>query len=176
MNFIATGLIFSGHGFGINTNIFETNVINLAVVLTIVISFVGDALRELLATRKKTILQNICAADARAQEVQDRMNQAMAQLETAKQKAIEIREQGLISAEREKKLCIQQAQEESIRLKQVTNDTLRLQQQKAIQQISEYIVVQSLVQVRDKLQDKMQSETLQSWVNNIKINKYTSTV
>jgi hypothetical protein len=29
-----------GHGFGINTNIFETNIINLAAVIAIVISFV----------------------------------------------------------------------------------------------------------------------------------------
>ena len=71
MSFIEISLIFSGHGFGINTNILETNVINLAVVIAVVVSFVGDAVRELLDNRKKTILQNICAADARAQEVQE---------------------------------------------------------------------------------------------------------
>ena len=48
MNFTEISFIFSGHGFGINTNILETNVINLAVVIAVVISFVGDAVRELL--------------------------------------------------------------------------------------------------------------------------------
>jgi hypothetical protein len=37
------GLIFSGHGFGFNTNILETNVINLAVVIAVVVSVVGGA-------------------------------------------------------------------------------------------------------------------------------------
>lgn len=174
MIFTEISLIFSGHGFGINTNIFETNVINLSVVIAVVVSFVGDAVRELLDNRKKTILQNICAADARAQEVQEKMNQAMAQLQAAEQKATEIREQGLVAAEREKKLCIQQAEDEAARLKQVKEDTIRLQQQKAIQQISQQIVVLSLQQVREKLQDKMKSRTFHPWVNKVKINKYTS--
>ena len=45
--------VWRGH-FGFNTNIFETNVLNLAVVLAIVIIYVGDALRGLLANRKQT--------------------------------------------------------------------------------------------------------------------------
>lgn len=36
MNFI--DVLFSGHGFGINTNILETNVLNLAVVIAVVVS------------------------------------------------------------------------------------------------------------------------------------------
>jgi hypothetical protein len=42
MDFTRIGLIFSGHGFGF-TNILETNVINLAVVIAVVVSVVGDA-------------------------------------------------------------------------------------------------------------------------------------
>jgi hypothetical protein len=37
---------FSGHGFGFNTNILETNVINLAVVIAVVVSVVGDAVAK----------------------------------------------------------------------------------------------------------------------------------
>ena len=174
MNLTEISLIFSGHGFGINTNILETNVINLAVVVTVVISFVGDAVKELLDNRKKTILQNICAADARAQEIQQKMDQAMTQLELAEKKATEIRQQGLITAEREKTLCIEQANEEAIRLKQVKEDTIRLQQQKAIQQISQQIVLLSLKEVREKLQVKMKSKTFHPWVNKVKVTKYAS--
>jgi len=53
MHFMDISSLFSGNGFGINTNILETNIINLAVVIAIVISFVGDALRELLETRRQ---------------------------------------------------------------------------------------------------------------------------
>jgi len=53
MNFTVISFLFPGHGFGFNTNILETNVINLAVVIAVVVSFVGDAVRELLKNRKK---------------------------------------------------------------------------------------------------------------------------
>ena len=41
-------LAFLGEGFGFNGNILSTNIINLAVVLGVVISFGGDALRSLV--------------------------------------------------------------------------------------------------------------------------------
>lgn len=174
MHWIKISLIFSAHGFGINTNILETNIINLAVVITIVFSFVGDALKDLLIARKKNILQNICAVNDRAQEIEQKMKDAIMQLEIAKKKAFEIREQGFTSAEREKKNYIEQTEEEAQRLKQVKLDTIRLIQQKAIEQISQQIIVFSLKQVREKLKIKMKSRTFQPWVNQIKVKKYTS--
>jgi hypothetical protein len=45
-SWILQELVFSGHGFGFNTNILETNVINLAVVIAVVVSVVGDAVRN----------------------------------------------------------------------------------------------------------------------------------
>ena len=49
----STSLFLAGH-FGFNTNLLETNVLNLAVVLAIVLTYVGDALRGLLENRKQT--------------------------------------------------------------------------------------------------------------------------
>ena len=102
------------------------------------------------------------------------MNKAVLQLENAKIKAAEIREQGLIAAKREKNSCIEQAEEETNRLKQTKQSAIRLQQQKAIQQISQQIVLLSLKQVRDQLKLKMKTKTFHLWVNKVKINKYTS--
>ena len=151
MNFIAISSLFLGHGFGFNTNILETNVINLAVVIGVVVTFVGDAVRELLNNRKETILNNLREADNRALEAQEKVTQAKAQLALAQKKAVEIREQGIVAAEQEQKLCIKQAEEDAARLKQVKQDTIRLQQQKAIHQISQQIVSLALENVRTKL-------------------------
>ncbi len=48
-----------GESFGFNFNILETNLINLSVVIGIVVSFGGNALRSLLDNRKQTILTNL---------------------------------------------------------------------------------------------------------------------
>jgi F-type H+-transporting ATPase subunit b len=75
-----------GHGFGFNTNVFETNIINLAAVVGIVVSFVGNNLNSILQDRKNTILKNLQEANQRAIEAQEKLNQARIQLETAKKK------------------------------------------------------------------------------------------
>lgn len=169
MNFPAINLLFSGHGFGFNTNILETNVVNLAVVIAVVVSFVGDAVRELLKNRKETILNNLKEADSRALEAQEKLNQAKEQLALAQEKAKSIREQGLLAADQEKKLCIKQAEEDANRLKQVKQDTIRLQQQKAIQQISQQIVSLALEQVRQKLKKSSSNQQFHSSVNMMKV-------
>ena len=102
------------------------------------------------------------------------MNKAILKLEKAKEKAIEIREQGIIAAQREKNSCSEQAEEETNRLKETKQSAIRLHQQKAIQQISQQIVLLSLKQVRDQLTLKMKSNTFHPWVTKVKINKYTS--
>lgn len=151
MNFTVVGFLFSGHGFGFNTNILETNILNLAVVIAVVVSFVGDAVRELLKNRKERILTNLREADQRASLAQENLNQAKEQFLAAQTKATEIREMGNLAAAKEIQLCQKQAEEAMAQLKQVQETTLRFQQQKAIQQISYQIVTRTVQQVREKL-------------------------
>nr|YP_009106257.1 CF0 subunit I of ATP synthase [Interfilum terricola]AIT95072.1 CF0 subunit I of ATP synthase [Interfilum terricola] len=162
-----------GEGFGFNTNILETNIINLAVVLGVVISFVGDALKSLLDNRKQTIVKNLLEAEQRAIEAEEKLNKAQNQLQAAKQKAIEIREQGLLTAEQEKKLCIRQAEQDAKRLETLKYETLEFQQKKIINQISQQVVKLALNQVRDKLNTKLE-KTFHTSVNNFNIVLFTN--
>jgi len=97
-----------GEGFGLNTNIFETNVINLAAVVAIVISFVGKNLNALLDERRKTILGNMEEATIRANEAKAKLAEAKAQLELAKSKAQAIRDEGASKVTQEVNSCIKQ--------------------------------------------------------------------
>jgi F-type H+-transporting ATPase subunit b len=69
-------------GIGFNGNILETNIINLAVVVGIVVSFGGDALRSLLESRRQAILSTLQQAEQKAKDAQDRLAEAKAQLES----------------------------------------------------------------------------------------------
>lgn len=172
MDFMQINLLFSGHGFGINTNIFETNVINLAIVITVVISFVGDALRDVLDNRKKTILDNLNAASARALEIEEKLNNAKRALEDSNVQAQQIREQTLIAIEREKHACMNQADDEIKRLNKLKDNTIRSHQQKAIREISQKVINLSLKQARKKVNQRVQSRTSHYWVNIMKIRSY----
>lgn len=168
----STSLMFAGH-FGFNTNILETNVLNLAVVLAVVITYVGDALRGLLANRKQTILNNFREADQRASEAQDRLNQARLQLEKAKTKANEITQQASFTVEQEKKQIIGQTQEDIKRLSVLQQETLKFEQQKAQNELAQKLVKLALQQVREKLQQRLNS-SIHTAVNHFQIVLFTN--
>lgn len=153
-----------GAEFGFNGNILETNIINLAVVIGIVVSFGGDALRSLLENRKQTIFSSLQEADSRAEEAKEKLSKAKSQLSLFQKKASEIRQQASATAEQEKKQAIQQTQEDAQRLERVKQETLQMQQQKTISQISQQVVSLALDQVRTKLKNRLDA-SFQKTVN-----------
>lgn len=162
------GYLPLGEGFGLNTNILETNIINLSVVIAIVFSFVGDALRSLLENRKQTVLNNIREADQRALEAQNKLNQAQARLELAQNKAIEIRQQGKQIAEQEEIQFIRQFEKDFNLLKQLKEETINLQQQKVIFQISQQVISLALQKVKRKLNKRLRFN-FHSYVNKFNV-------
>ena len=182
----STSLIFAEH-FGFNTNILETNVLNLAVVLAVVVTYVGDALRGLLANRKQNILNNFREADQRASEAQDRLNRARHQFEQAQTKAKQIREQALVTIEQEKnqivrqnqedfyinQLLVLQNQEDIKRLGVLQQETLQFEEQKAQNELAQKLVRLALHQVREKLTQKLNS-SIHNAVNNFQIVLFTN--
>lgn len=162
------GYLPLGQGFGLNTNILETNIINLSVVIAIVITFVGDALRSLLENRKQTVLNNLREADQRALEAKNKLDQAQSKLDLAQKKAIEIREQGVSTAEQEKIQFIRQFEKDFEFLKKLKEQAIKLQQQKVVFQISQQIIFLALQKVKSKLSRRLRF-SFHSYVNNFNV-------
>lgn len=162
-----------GHGgFGINTNIFETNIINLAAVVGIVVSFVGNSLSALLEDRKKTILSNLEEANQRALEAQEKLNKAKAGLDFAKKKAQEIREEGIIRATSEIQTVESQHESRLAKLEEFKNETIQFYQQKAFKEAYLYIVSRIMNRVRERLNRGLDS-TSHVVVNNFYVSRFT---
>jgi F-type H+-transporting ATPase subunit b len=154
-----------GEGVEFNGNILETNIINLAVVVGIVVSFGGDALRSLLESRRQAILSTLQQAEQKAKDAQDRLAEAKAQLEMSQKKAKEIRDQGKLAAEREKSALSKQTQEEISRLQESKKESIQLQQQKAVAQISERVIALALEEVYSRLGQGLDETNHSSVVN-----------
>jgi F-type H+-transporting ATPase subunit b len=161
-----------GHGFGINTNIFETNIINLAAVIGIVVSFVGSNLTALLEDRKKTIVNNLQEANQRAIEAQEKLNQARTQLELAKKKAQEIREEGISRATQEINTVVSQHEIRLAKLDEFKEETLSFYQQKAFKEAYLYVISRIMTRVREKLNSGLDS-TYHVVVNNFYVSRFT---
>ena len=162
-----------GHGgFGINTNIFETNLINLAAVVGIVVSFVGNNLSALLEDRRKTILSNLEEANQRAVEAQEKLQNAKAQLELSKKKAQEIREEGVSRATNEIQTVVSQHEIRLANLEDFKNETIQFYQQKAFKEAYVYVVSRIMTRVRERLNNGLDS-TYHVIVNNFYVSKFT---
>lgn len=165
--------ILEMEGFSLNSNILETNVINLAVVISVVVSFVGGGLKTLLQNRKETIIKNLQEADERAKNALYELNEVKKQLEQAQKKAFELKEEGKLSAEKEKLEILAKAENNYSILEKLKKENLELQEKKAINQLSKRIVTMSLSKVKEKLKNRLNSE-LHTSLNNYKIAFFTT--
>ena len=161
-----------GHGFGINTNIFETNIINLAAVIGVVISFVGSNLTAILDERKKTIINNLEEANQRAIEAAEKLAIAKTQLETAKNKAKEIREEGISRASQEINTVVSQHEIRVAKLQEFKEETLSFYQQKAFKEAYLYVISRIMTRVRERLNSGLNS-TYHVVVNNFYVSRFT---
>jgi F-type H+-transporting ATPase subunit b len=161
-----------GHGFGINTDIFETNIINLAVVIAIVVSFVGNNLTAVLDDRKKTILNNLQEATQRALEAEEKLNLARTQLELAKKKAQEIRAEGVSRATQEINTVVNQHEIRLSKLQEFKQETLSFYQQKAFKEAYLYVISRIMTRVRERLNSGLDS-TYHVVVNNFYVSRFT---
>ena len=163
-----TILPFGNEGFGFNGNILETNIINLSVVLGVVISLGGDALRSLLDTRRETILKNFEEAKIRSAEAREKLEQAMEEVSAAKLKAEEITKQTVTVLEKERSMYSQQLESETNRLEVMKQETLIFQEQKAKYEISSQIVTLAVQKVEEKIKSRL-TPRLHDSVNNYNI-------
>lgn len=161
-----------GHGFGINTDIFETNIINLAVVIAIVVSFVGSNLTAVLDDRKKTILNNLQEATQRALEAEEKLTQARTQLELAKKKAEEIRAEGVSRATQEINTVVNQHEIRLSKLQEFKQETLSFYQQKAFKEAYLYVISRIMTKVREKLNSGLDSKYHVA-VNNFNVSRFS---
>jgi F-type H+-transporting ATPase subunit b len=83
-------MISLAEGFGFNTNLLETNILNLAVVLPLVFSLGKDTLTKILDLRREKILESLRNADDRFKQAQLKLDAAKSELAGASETVKEI--------------------------------------------------------------------------------------
>jgi F-type H+-transporting ATPase subunit b len=92
-------LLFASEGFGINLNLFETNLINLIIVIGVLGWFLKGFLGGILERRRQAILHDLDDAETRLKKATADLAKAQADLAAAKQKAETILADGKARAE-----------------------------------------------------------------------------
>ena len=141
-------------GFGLNTNILETNILNLLVVLAVVFIFGGNALRGLLSNRKQTITGNLEEADRRAKENKEKLAQLKNQLQQYKIKADDILKNGQEYAKQERVTRQKETEDQISRLKTSREKIIDLQREQVMKKLSQQVMSTILSTVTKQVDGK----------------------
>ena len=111
--------LFASHGgFGLNLNVFETNIVNLAIVIFGLYKFLPNFLGGILERRRAIILADLKDAEERLATATSSLAQAQKDLADAQQKAEQIRADGKARAEAIRLESENRTVEEMARVKQ----------------------------------------------------------
>lgn len=111
--------LFANHGgFGLNLNLFETNIVNLAIVIFGLYKFLPNFLGGILERRRAIILADLSDAEERLATATTALAQAQQDLAAAQQKAEQIRADGKSRAEAIRLESEKRTIEEMARVKQ----------------------------------------------------------
>ena len=111
--------LFANHGgFGLNLNLFETNIVNLAIVIFGLYKFLPNFLGSILERRRAIILADLKDAEERLATATSSLAQAQQDLAAAQQKAEQIRADDKVRAEAIRLESEKRTIEEMARVKQ----------------------------------------------------------
>ena len=147
--------LYPAEGFGFNFDIIETNILNLAVVIGVVIYLGGDVLTSLLKDRKEKIFATLQSAQDRFLEAEQRVAEAKQKIEIAKTKAIDIRQQGKTTALQTTQTLFLRTEEEMKSLDETKKFTLGFEEEKAIGLVRQQVIVRSIERALSLLQTTM---------------------
>lgn len=123
-------MISNHETWGINTDLFETNIINLSVVIGLLIFYGRITLSDIVNNRKEIILRNLQEAENKAKESEEMLALARSNYERAEITKEKILAQGLKSCNLAKETLYATLETDLARLKEATSFTLKLKEKK----------------------------------------------
>jgi len=148
-------------GFGINTNLLETNVLNLTIVIGVLWVVGKDVLSSLLTERKKKIVQTLQDVENRFQDAQLKLEKAKKNLSEAQAKAKVLQNQSRTTAEETRKNALLRGTLEVTRLEETKKSTLDLEKQKLRNEMRSLLTDGALQKAVEKMKQKKSSSLIQ---------------
>nr|UXD05721.1 ATP synthase CF0 subunit I [Camellia sinensis var. assamica]UXD06062.1 ATP synthase CF0 subunit I [Camellia sinensis var. assamica] len=143
-SFVSLGYWPSAGSFGFNTDILATNLINLSVVLGVLIFFGKGVLSDLLDNRKQRILNTIRNSEELRRGAIEQLEKARSRLRKVEMEADQFRVNGYSEIEREKLNLINSTYKTLEQLENYKNETIRFEQQRAVNQVRQRVFQQAL--------------------------------
>ena len=145
-------------GFGFDFNILETNLINLAIVIGVLIYFGRKFLGNTLASRRAQIEEAINDAERRKREAVSALAEQQQNLAQAQLKAKEIIEVAQQSATKVREDILVQAKADVERMQAVAAQDMSSQQERVMRELRQRIAELSIARVESELPARLTAD------------------
>jgi F-type H+-transporting ATPase subunit b len=149
-------------GFGLNLDILETNIINLAILIGILFYFGRKVLSNILNERQANIATAIQEAEGRLKEAQIALSQAQEQLTQSQAEAQRIRQAAAENAEAAKAATLAKAAQDVERLKQTAAADLNTERERALAELRQRVAALALQKVESQLRSGIADDVQQA--------------
>ena len=151
-------------GFGLNFDLLDTNLINLAIIIAVLIYFGRGFLGKMLSERQANIEQAIREAEDRKKSASAALAEQQQKLAQAKVTAEEMLKNAETSARSAREAILAQAERDVARLREAASQDITSQQERMIREIRNRVVTlameQAESQLRDQVDDNKQKELI----------------
>ncbi|VXD15665.1 ATP synthase subunit b [Planktothrix serta PCC 8927] len=147
-------------GFGLNTNIFETNLINLAILIGVLVYFGRGFLGKILNERRSTIEEAILEAEQRQKQAEASLAEQQQKLTAAQTEAQRILAEAEERAKAVRELILAKAVEDVERMKATANQELDSDRERVIAQLRSLIATQAIERAESQLKQQL-NDTVQ---------------
>jgi len=153
--FLAEATEAGEEGFGLNFDIFETNIINLAIIIAVLFFFGRKFLGSNLSKRRAQIEEDIANAEQRAQKATADLKEAERKLAEAQKEMESIRNSAKESAQKAKKRILAENAKEVERIKDAAIQDVDAERERAVTEIKQYIARLALEKAESQLREHL---------------------
>jgi F-type H+-transporting ATPase subunit b len=151
-------------GFGLNLDIFETNLINLAILVGLLVYFGSKVLGKILSDRKSKIAQAISEAEDRQKKAEAALAEQQKNLAQAQATAERVRKEADGRAQAAKAAIATQTEKDIERLKETAAQDLSSEQARVISELRQRIVALAMERAEAQLKEQLNDSTQQTLI------------
>ena len=152
-------------GFGLNFDLLETNIINLAIVIGVLVYFGRGFLGKVLGDRRNAIETAIKEAEERKQKAAAALAEEQQKLAQAQQEATRIRAAAEERATATKNSILEQAEKDIARLRESVSQDVSTERDRAIAELRQRISAMALQKAESELPSRLNDDVQRSIID-----------
>jgi F-type H+-transporting ATPase subunit b len=154
-----------GKGFGLNFDLFETNIINLAIVIGVVVYFLKGALTKTLSERASAIETALSEAERKQAETAKALAAEQVKLKSAESEAAKIVQQAQVDAAKARETILAKGKADVANMQAAAAADMGAEEAKVMAQLRQRIAELAMAQAGAELPGRLNADAQQRLID-----------